>query len=149
VPNLSSIVFLARYGGRTILMTGDARGDYIVDGLDRAHLLRDGRAKLDVLKLQHHGSARNADKKFFETVVADHYVISANGKYGNPDPPTFDAIVAARGQTGYRIWLTNGARGTLLAPEVARIKASYPKLDLRVRPATRHSLLIELEDRLR
>jgi hypothetical protein len=71
VPNLSSIVFLARYGGRTMLMTGDARGDYIIDGLKRARLLHDGRAKLDILKLQHHGSARNADEEFFQTVLAE------------------------------------------------------------------------------
>jgi beta-lactamase superfamily II metal-dependent hydrolase len=64
-------------------MTGDAREDYIVDGLERARLVRNGRADVDILKLQHHGSARNADETFFRTLLADHYVISANGTYGN------------------------------------------------------------------
>ena len=146
VTNLSSIVFVARYGGRTMLLTGDARGDYIVDGLERAGFLRNGPAKLDVVKLQHHGSARNTDEKFFSTVLADHYVISANGKYGNPDPATFDALVAARGPTGYRVWMTNGGPETALAPLVEGVRATYPKLDLRVRPRTRRSLLLNLGD---
>jgi len=146
VTNLSSIVFVARYAGRTMLLTGDARGDYIIDGLERAGFLRSGPAKLDVVKLQHHGSARNVDKGFFETVLADHYVISANGKYGNPDPATFDALVAARGQTGYRVSMTNGAKGTRLAKLVDGIRAKYPSLDLRVRPRTRRSFFVDLGD---
>ncbi len=146
VTNLSSIVFVASYAGRTMLLTGDARGDYIVDGLERAGFLRNGPAKLDVVKLQHHGSARNTDQEFFSTVLADHYVISANGKYGNPDPATFDALVAARGPTGYRVWMTNGGPETALAPLVEGLRATYPSLDLRVRPRTRRSLLLNLGD---
>ena len=129
-----------------MLLTGDARGDYIIDGLRRAGYLRTGPAKLDIVKLQHHGSARNTDEHFFRTVLADHYVISANGKYGNPDPATFDALVAARGQTGYRVWLTNGGQGTPLATVVDGLRAKYPLLDLRVRPRNRQSLLINLGD---
>jgi beta-lactamase superfamily II metal-dependent hydrolase len=144
VTNLSSIVFVVGYAGRTMLLTGDARGDYIVEGLERAGFLQSGLAKLDVAKLQHHGSARNTDRDFFSKVHADHYVISANGKYGNPDPATFDALVAARGQTGYRVWMTNGGKGTPLAPLVAGVKAIYPSLDLRVRPSNRRSLLVDL-----
>ena len=143
VTNLSSIVFLARYGEHSILMTGDARGDYIIDGLARAGLHQDGRSKVDVLKLQHHGSARNADTDFFSAVLADHYVISANGDYRNPDLATFDALVAARGEIGYSVWMTNGGDGTPLASEVALIRAKYPSLDLRVRPAALSSLLVK------
>ena len=36
VPNLSSIVVLAKAGGKTILLTGDARGDKILEGLEQA-----------------------------------------------------------------------------------------------------------------
>jgi beta-lactamase superfamily II metal-dependent hydrolase len=124
VTNLSSVVFLAEYETRTILMTGDARGDYIVDGLDRAGRLQGGTAHVDILKLQHHGSARNIDTSFFQTVTADHYIIAANGMYGNPDLATFDALVKARGQTGYSVWLTNGAAGTPLAATVAAVNGS-------------------------
>lgn len=148
VTNLSSIVFLAELAGHTILMTGDARGDYIIDGLKRAGRLQNGGAHVDVLKLQHHGSARNADESFFATVTANDYVISANGLYGNPDLATFDALVNARGETGYRVWLTNGATGTTLAPTVAKIKTKYPGLKLQVRPAGADSICIDIIDPL-
>ena len=36
---------------------------------------------------------------------------------------------------GYRIWMTNGDKGTKLASTVASIREKYTKLDLRVRPA--------------
>lgn len=39
VPNLSSLMVLAEQGGRTMLLTGDARGDYIVEGLITAKKL--------------------------------------------------------------------------------------------------------------
>ena len=34
VPNLSSIVVLAQAGGKAMLLTGDARGDKILEGLE-------------------------------------------------------------------------------------------------------------------
>jgi beta-lactamase superfamily II metal-dependent hydrolase len=140
------MVFLAEHEGRSMLMTGDARGRYIRDGLDRAGRLRDGQARVDVLKLQHHGSARNTDEQFFQTVIADDYVISANGMYGNPDKATIDALVGARGQDGYRVWLTNGDTGTALAPLVANLRAKYHDLVLNVRPAGKGSQLVDLAD---
>ena len=55
-------------------------------------------------------------------IVADHYVFSANGSDGNPDPPTFDLIFKARPTGRYHLWLTND-----VAPAVKRIKAKKPK----------------------
>src|SRR5262252_3492897 len=43
VPNLSSIVCLIEKNGKRVLLTGDARGDKIREGLDNAGLLVDGR----------------------------------------------------------------------------------------------------------
>jgi beta-lactamase superfamily II metal-dependent hydrolase len=93
IPNLSSIVLLARCGGKTVLLTGDARGDHILAGLGTAKLTRRGKLHVDVLKVQHHGSDRNASRDFFACVTADTYVLSANGKYGNPDLTTLQWIV--------------------------------------------------------
>jgi hypothetical protein len=39
IPNLSSLMVLAEQDGKTMLLTGDARGDYIVEGLILAGLL--------------------------------------------------------------------------------------------------------------
>lgn len=96
VPNLSSIVVLARYRDKSMLLTGDARGDYIIEGLRQAKLLDQGRLHVDILKMQHHGSNRDTAQAFFETVTADHYVASADGTYENPDRETFEMLLAAR-----------------------------------------------------
>ncbi|MBC7232321.1 MAG: MBL fold metallo-hydrolase [Chloroflexi bacterium] len=94
IPNLSSIMILAEADGKTILFTGDGRGDHLLQGLRQAHLLdAKGRLHVNVLKLPHHGSNRNVSKTFFKNVTADQYVISANGMYGNPDLATLIWIV--------------------------------------------------------
>jgi len=99
VPNLSSIVVLARFGGKSMLLTGDARGDYVLEGLKQEKLLdADGRLHVDILKLPHHGSDRNVDPSFFERITADHYVASADGTFVNPDRPTLEMIIDARGK---------------------------------------------------
>jgi len=105
--NLSSIVVLAECEGRTMLLTGDARGDHVLSGLDQAGIATGGKTHVDILKLPHHGSLRNIDPTFFERITADHYVISANGHDGNPDKETLDAIVAARADDDFEIHLTN------------------------------------------
>jgi hypothetical protein len=108
IPNLSSIVVLARYGTRTILLTGDARGDYVLQGLKEQNLLDPtGHLHVDILKMQHHGSCRNTAEEFFASVIADHYIASADGTYENPDRPTFEMLAAARPATDrYTIHLT-------------------------------------------
>jgi beta-lactamase superfamily II metal-dependent hydrolase len=107
VYNLSSIIVLAEVDGRRVLLTGDARGDLVLDGLEDAELLADAPLHVDVFKLPHHGSSRNAAEKLFERVTADRYVISADGKYGNPDVETLEYLTTARGTAAYTIHMTN------------------------------------------
>jgi hypothetical protein len=108
VPNLSSIVALARCKNRTILLTGDARGDYVIEGLKAEGLLdAAGKLHVDILKMAHHGSDRNVDPGFFSTITADHYVASADGTFGNPDRATLEMLIKARGKAAaYAIHLT-------------------------------------------
>ncbi|MEZ5077333.1 MAG: hypothetical protein R2725_07825 [Solirubrobacterales bacterium] len=97
VYNLASIVCVAELGGKRILLTGDARGDKVLLGLESAGLMPPGGSiDLDVLKLPHHGSSRNLDVDFFERVRAPHLVISANGRHENPDLGTLEMIATAR-----------------------------------------------------
>ncbi|MDX2218205.1 MAG: hypothetical protein SF172_04215 [Burkholderiales bacterium] len=107
-PNLSSIVCLAEFNGSRILLTGDARGDHILEGLKSEELLdSDGHIHVDVLKVPHHGSNRNTSLEFFQAVSADHYIISGNGKHGNPDRETLEWIIKSRTDLKtYHIWLT-------------------------------------------
>ena len=107
VYNLSSIVVLVESDGKRILLTGDGRGDHTLDGLQKAKLLEHGKLHVDILKCPHHGSIRNVAKEYFETITADHYVISADGKFDNPDVATLKLISAARKDDKFTIHLTN------------------------------------------
>lgn len=108
--NLSSIVVLAEVGKKRMLLTGDARGDKLLDGLERTGLLKaDGKSKMhvDILKMPHHGSDRNVDPIFFQRITADHYVFSGNGEHGNPERETLQMLLDERGdEEDYTIHLT-------------------------------------------
>lgn len=120
-PNLSSIVLLAESGGRSVLLAGDARGDHILDGLEAAGRLPvDGTMHVDVFKLPHHGSGRNSTAELLRRVTADTYVISADGKHGNPDGETLERLAAARGGARYTVVCTfPEAAYTRVSPDAA------------------------------
>ena len=107
VPNLSSIVVLAEVEGKKILLTGDARGDKVLEGLELVELVEPGgKLHVDILKVPHHGSSNNLDDDFFERITADHYVFSGNGEHGNPERESLEMLLAARGNEDYEIHLT-------------------------------------------
>jgi beta-lactamase superfamily II metal-dependent hydrolase len=105
IPNLSSITMLVEWQGRRLLLTGDGRADQVAEGLQSAGLLVGGAMHVSVLKMPHHGSARNMTPDFLRTVTADRYVFSANGRYGNPDLQCLTWTVEAARQAGRRIEL--------------------------------------------
>jgi hypothetical protein len=107
VPNLSSVVVLAEAGDKRMLLTGDARGDKILEGLELVGVLRTGGTMhVDLLKVPHHGSANNLDDDFFERITADHYVFSGDGEHGNPEREALQMLLDARGDADYTIHLT-------------------------------------------
>lgn len=107
VPNLSSIVVLAEADGKRMLLTGDARGDKILKGLEFTGVVKkDGTLEVDLLKVPHHGSSNNLDDDFFERVVADHYVFSGNGEHGNPERESLEMLFKARGKDPFTVHLT-------------------------------------------
>ncbi|MET0218274.1 MAG: MBL fold metallo-hydrolase [Burkholderiales bacterium] len=112
VYNLSSLVMVvaaknAAGKKRRMLLTGDARGDHVVAGLDAAGFLDSkGKAHFDILKVGHHGSDRDFEAQFFKDITADHYVISADGRFENPSQDVLEWI--GEGATGdYKICMTN------------------------------------------
>lgn len=144
VPNLSSIVLLAECDGKTILLTGDARSDHIVDGLKQAGRLTNGKLHVDVLKVAHHGSNRNATATFFKTITADTYVISANGKYDNPDYETLKWIVEAAHSAGRKIKIVV----TNTTPSTKKLTQSHKPADsgylLTLMPKNARSIEVQL-----
>jgi hypothetical protein len=128
VPNLSSIALHIRHAGRTALLTGDARGDYLLEGLEAAELLAaDGTIHVDVFKLPHHGSQENAAPALFERIHADHYVISADGvRYKHPSASTLEWLVHSRPpKDDYKIHLTNPIPAAQATLEELRVGRSF------------------------
>ncbi len=123
VFNIASIVVVAEMDGRRMLLTGDARGDTILEGLEAHGLLDgDGKAHFDLLKLPHHGSDRNVEDDFFRRITADRYVVSGDGSHHNPELETFRMLFRARErETPFSLHLT-------YAP--GEMEADYPSADL-------------------
>mgnify|MGYP003471495795 CR=1 FL=1 len=103
IPNLSSIILLIKAEGKTILLTGDCRGDHLQEGLIETGLSANGSFHVDIFKVPHHGSQRNVTRDFFSEVTADTYVISADGTHGNPDVETLSWIVETAKEAERRI----------------------------------------------
>ena len=103
-------MFIVEYHGKKILFTGDGLGDEVVDIISERGLLdSEGGYHVDIMKVPHHGSERNASAKFFNTVTADTYVISANGRDDNPSLATLKWIIESKRKKNkiIKIFLTN------------------------------------------
>ncbi|PCJ04639.1 MAG: hypothetical protein COB16_17980 [Rhodobacteraceae bacterium] len=85
-PNVASLVFMVEEDGKTLLLTGDAQQDKLLEDLEASGFLDAGHCHLNVLKVQHHGSEHNTDANFAKRVSADHYVFCGDGSNGNPEP---------------------------------------------------------------
>ncbi|AXA39438.1 ComEC/Rec2 family competence protein [Rhizobium johnstonii] len=106
VPNLSSLAMLVKIRGKRILLTGDAQGKDLAEAWDELGL-SEADAAVDILKMPHHGSSRNNPEVFLRKFPAKNYVISANGKYDNPDGQVVEAIVKLNKDRDFKIHFTN------------------------------------------
>lgn len=151
VPNLSSLVMQVESGNKRILLTGDARGDKILEGLELIGLLEPGgTVDVDIVKVPHHGSSNNLEQDFFERIIGKHYVFSGNGEHGNPERESMEMLFAARKKAPFVLHVTypideiDVERKKDWEKEQARQKARKKKNPkVKVRPnwsAEKHSL---------
>lgn len=159
VWNLSSIVVLAEFaGGGSLMLTGDARGDHIVEAWQELHGQNAPVKPVDILKAPHHGSARGFTRAFLDTFPARHYVFSADGRHGNPDASVVEAVVTTQRGRDIALHFTNGAI-TWRAPYtmestgrtvqtldalIAELKQVNPRATYRSRVDTEPSIRIDL-----
>ncbi len=107
--NLSSIVLMAAADSQTILLTGDARSDKMLEGLKESGLCGEGETiEVGVLKMPHHGSSRNLDDEgdFLGRITSAHYVFSGNGEHGNPERETLELLFSARPDAEMNLYFT-------------------------------------------
>jgi hypothetical protein len=157
VSNLSSIVVLVEVEGKSLLLTGDAHGDDIVKAWGELSLPTP--AKVDLLKMPHHGSIRNVTSKFMKFFEAKHYVFSADGKHDNPDAPAIEALVKLHGHRKIVLYFTNedvtwstaykieknGKKVKKLTDLLAELKSAYGgPWTTRMRDNSEHSVVIKL-----
>jgi beta-lactamase superfamily II metal-dependent hydrolase len=122
IPNLSSILLLVESKNKKILFTGDGLGGDVIEVFSRNGMLdKQGKFHVDILKLPHHGIDRNVSPQFFNTVIADYYVISANGRDDNPSADTLKWIVESgdKRKSSKKIVFTNNT------PNIVKITKEY------------------------
>jgi hypothetical protein len=97
--NGSSIALVAEYGGRTVLLAGDAYAPELRLGLERWQQERgatgDEPVQLDAFKLPHHGSDKNITPQLVRAMRCDRYLVSTNGAiFRHPDQQALRTLLA-------------------------------------------------------
>ena len=98
IPNGGSIVLLCEYGGKSLLLAGDAHPSLITESLDRLAKQRGHlRLKLDAFKVSHHGSKANTSPELLTRIKCPAFLFSSKGtrRQQHPDKPTIARILAA------------------------------------------------------
>jgi hypothetical protein len=108
VANGSSIAFMLECAGRRCLFTGDAPPAVLGAGLERYASERGYGAvpiPIDLVKLPHHGSARNWTLDIERRVTARHYLVSTNGAtFHHPDADTLTLLTREMHGDDRHVW---------------------------------------------
>lgn len=98
--NGSSIAFLAEYGGRSLLLSGDAHHDTLANSIERLCRERKGAPlAIDAFKIPHHGSANNISNRLLKLLACRQYLISTSGKqFAHPDFAALSRIIVNGGK---------------------------------------------------
>jgi len=93
--NKSSIAFILEYQDKSYLFLGDAKIQVVTKSLKQLYgISEDNPLSLEFIKLSHHGSKNNINKKFLDIVRTDTFVILTNGYcHYHPDKATLALIL--------------------------------------------------------
>jgi hypothetical protein len=102
VPNGSSIAFVAEYGGRSVLFTGDAHADVLTRSIAAFQRQRGRLGEplvLDALKLSHHGSRNATTVELLKSIECPRYLVPTNGIiFYHPDREAIARIIKHGGE---------------------------------------------------
>lgn len=94
-PNGSSIVLLAEFDGKRVLLGADAHPGVVERRLRALGYSPDNRLRLDLFKLCHHGSQHNLSPGLLSVLDCQRFAISTDGsKHNHPDRETIARILA-------------------------------------------------------
>lgn len=101
--NGSSIMLLADYDDRSLLLAADGHAPALADALSRLQQARgqgDARIPIDAFKVAHHGSSKNVSRAVLERMECSRYLISTDGsKHRHPDHQTMLRILRYSART--------------------------------------------------
>ncbi len=93
-PNGSSIVFVASYGGKSVLCGADAHAGILETSLDR---LGPGPHRFTAVKINHHASKANTSRALLERIRSKHWLVSTDGaRFHHPHVETLGRIVVTQ-----------------------------------------------------
>lgn len=93
-PNGSSIAFIARYEGCSVLFAADAHSDRLCESLSA---LTPSPHPITLFKLPHHGSKANNTTALIDAVDCSHFLVSTNGSYfDHPDQAAIARVVVKK-----------------------------------------------------
>ncbi|WP_286158993.1 MBL fold metallo-hydrolase [Methylobacterium sp. Leaf456] len=94
--NGTSIAFVVECRGRTALFGADAHPDDLAHALVRYRGGPEGRVPFDLIKVPHHGSAKNNTSPLIDIVSSPLWLVSSDGsRHQHPDPEAIARIVLA------------------------------------------------------
>jgi beta-lactamase superfamily II metal-dependent hydrolase len=98
-PNGSSISFLAEFGGKSCLFTGDGQMPVLVPAVRRLCAERNAdRLAIDALKMPHHGSRANVSAEFLGLLDCPSFIVSSSGAvYKHPDREAIARVIVRGG----------------------------------------------------
>lgn len=97
-PNSQSIVIVMECEGKRVLLPGDCTPNELLVALKAYNSVNGAPLKLDLMKLPHHGSARNITKDIMSEVACSNFVISTNvnKKYLFPNKESIAKLISYR-----------------------------------------------------
>lgn len=94
-PNGSSIGVLVEAFGKSLLLAGDCHPNDLTKALSGLRLAGTLPERIDVFKLSHHGASKNTTRELLQSVVAEVYAISTNGRHDHPAKSTVAKVIAS------------------------------------------------------
>jgi beta-lactamase superfamily II metal-dependent hydrolase len=102
-PNGSSIAFILIHNEKKYLFLGDAHISLISDKLEELkreskYFNQNGKIEFEFIKLSHHGSKKNLNKRFLNLIDTNNFIILTNGshQHHHPDKETLSRIITAK-----------------------------------------------------
>jgi beta-lactamase superfamily II metal-dependent hydrolase len=93
-PNLTSIAFIARYDGASVLCAADAHAEVLLDGLGK---LGPGPHEFTAVKVSHHGSSANNSPRLLDSIRSKNWLVSTNGaKFKHPHAPALARVITSQ-----------------------------------------------------